>query len=123
MIIINLEEKGFILKHLYTVEDYLTFNIKVKSGEFSGASNFCLLNKDILSIIDKLSNMKKDLKGHCELKDSDSDSYILIQMEKHGHLFISGQVGGSHEDHVMKFKYMADQTILIEFIEALKNNV
>ena len=118
--IINLKNKKLNIEHLYTVEDYFTFNIKVKSEEFSGASNFCMSRESIVSIIENLSKMYEELKGYCEIKDYDSDANVKIEMDKYGHLYVFGQIGGSHEEHFMKFKFNADQTFLNTLIEMLK---
>lgn len=119
-VIIDCEDKKLIIEHLYTVEDYFTINIKVKSGEFAGASNFCISKENILSVIEVLSNMHKQLTGYCEVRDSDSDAHITIEMDKLGHMSMIGQIGGSHEEHYMKFKYITDQTVLINLIHILK---
>lgn len=119
-LLINSEGKELIVEHLYTVEDYFTFNIKIKSGEFAGASNFCIPKDRIISIVETLSDMHKELKGHCEINDSDSDAYIMIEMDKLGHMCIYGQIGGSHEEHFMKFKYTTDQTVLGSLIRLFK---
>lgn len=119
--IINSEGKELCIDHLYTVEDYFTFNIKVKSGEFAGTSNFCMPKESAVLIIEALAMMNKDLKGSCELKDYDSDAHIIIEMDKLGHAVIYGQIGGSHEEHFMKFKYETDQTILEKLIRTFKS--
>ena len=118
--IINSEGKELYLEHLYTVEDYFTFNIRVKSGDFSGASNFCMPKTSIISLIDNLEKMYTKLKGRSQLTDSDSDAYVRFEMENLGHMSISGQIGGSHQDHYMKFAYTVDQTVLRYFIQVLK---
>lgn len=118
--IINNEDNKFYIEQVYAVEDYLTFNIKIKSGDFSGASNFCISKENLNLIFNTLSNMYKKLEGRCEIFDNDSDSYITIDMNKLGHLNISGQIGGSYEDHFMKFKFSSDQTILLNLIQLLK---
>jgi len=119
-IVFNSGEKILIFEHLYTIENYTTFCIKVKSGEFSGASNFCLSKDQIISAVKKLSEMHNKLVGYCILKDNDSDSYITFEMHKFGYINVFGQIGGSHEDHFMKFKYMIDQTILVNLIRILQ---
>lgn len=119
-VVIGSDDKELIIAHLYTVEDYLTFRIKVTSGEFSGASNFCLSKEKVLSIIEMLTNMHEVLGGGCKINDSDSDAFIAFEMEKYGHLEVYGQIGGSHEDHFMKFDYWTDQTILLNMVQALK---
>lgn len=118
--VINSEGKELIVEHLYSVEDYFTFNIKVKSGEFAGASNFCMPKESVVLIIEKLSEMYKDLKGCCEVKDYDSDAFIALQMDKLGHMCVYGQIGGSHEEHSMKFKYDTDQTVLVNLMRLFK---
>ena len=118
--IINSEGKELSVEHLYTVEGYFTFNIKVKSGEFTGTSNFCMPKENVISIVEKLSMMNKDLKGCCEVKDYDSDACIIIEMNKFGHAVLYGQIGGSHEEHFMKFKYETDQTMLEKLICTFK---
>lgn len=119
-VIIDSEGKKLVIEHLYTVEGYFTFNIKVKSGEFAGASNFCISKENILSVIEALSKMHEQLTGYCEISDSDSDAHITIEMDKLGHMSMTGQIGGSHEEHYMKFKYITDQTVLINLIQMLK---
>lgn len=117
---IDLEGKELRIEHLYTVESYFTFNMKVKSGDFSGASNFCISKELILSTIEKLTEMHKELNGSCEITDSDSDAYITFNMDKLGHMIVYGQIGGSHEEHFMKFKYDTDQTVLEKIILLFK---
>lgn len=117
---INTEDKELKIEHLYTVEDYFTFNIRVKSGDFSGISNFCMSKEFICSIVEKLTEMHKELNGSCEIVDNDSDAYITLNMDKHGHMSVFGQIGGSHEEHCMKFKYSTDQTVLEKVIKLFK---
>ena len=63
--------------------------------------------------------MKIDLVGSCDLYDYDSDASILFEMGKFGHLHISGQIGGSHQDHIVRFKFISDQTFLPYLIKSL----
>lgn len=64
--------------------------------------------------------MHKELKGFCEIVDSDSDAYITLSMDKHGHMSVYGQIGGSIDEHFMKFKYSTDQTVLEKVIKLFK---
>ena len=115
--IISTGDKELTIKYLYTVEDYFTFNIRVYSGEFSGVSNFCISKKMIYLIVERLTEMHKELKGSCEIVDNDSDAYITLSMDKYGYMSIYGQIGGSHEEHLLKFKYSTDQTVLERVIK------
>lgn len=120
-VLINSEDKELVIEHLYTVEGYFTFNIRVKSGRFAGASNFCIQKEKLVSIAQTLSVMHKELKGCCNINDSDSDAFISIEMDKFGHIYINGQIGGSHEEHFMKFKYTTDQTVLEQFVRLIND--
>lgn len=121
-LIFNENAKQFIVKCLYRTDKYLTFEIQVKSGEFSGASNFCISEEKITETIKILNKMHQELKGSCEIRDYDSDAYIVISIcDNLGYAEIFGQIGGSHQDHYMKFKYIADQTILDNLIQIFKD--
>ena len=54
--------------------------------EFSGVSNFYISKEMIYSIVEKLTEMHKELKGSCEIADNDSAGYITLSMDKHGHM-------------------------------------
>ncbi|WP_042228142.1 hypothetical protein [Paenibacillus popilliae] len=112
--------RELIVNHLYTIEDYFTFDIKVKSGEFTGASNFCMPKEKVIFMVESLSKMLQTLEGYCEVKDYDTDANVVLEMEKLGHMCIYGQLGGSHEEHSMKFKYTADQTVAANLMKMLK---
>lgn len=118
--VIGLEEKELILEHLYTTEGYSTINIKVKSGQFAGSSNFCMSSIEVLSTVNSLSKMYEKLNGICKIEDYDSDAFINIEVNQYGHVYVSGQIGGSHEKHFMKFKFDTDQTVLKSLINFLK---
>lgn len=122
-VIIDMDGKKLIMEYLYTAEDYFTFNIKVQSGEFAGSSHFCISKENILSIVEVLSKMYETLSGCCKINDNDSDAHINLEMDKLGHIHVTGQIGGSHEEHSMKFKYGTDQTVLRGLIQNLKLNL
>ncbi|WP_421617423.1 WapI family immunity protein [Brevibacillus sp. TJ4] len=113
--ILSTEKHCLTVEHLYTVEGYLTLAISIKSGEFMGKSNFCISEEHLSTFIQSLKEMGARLSGDSKIVDYDSDSYIIIEVNKLGHVIISGQVGGSHEEHSMKFKFTTDQTILESF--------
>lgn len=116
----NLDEDRLVIEHLYTVEDYITFKLDVKSGPFTGSSHFCILKQKLHLVIEEMNNMYKDLKGSCELKDYDSDAFITLEMKRLGHVSIFGQIGGSQEDHNMRFKFTSDQTGLAIVLRSLQ---
>ncbi len=114
------KDKELIVTYLYTVDNYFTFKIKIRSGEFEGASNFCISKEVLISIINCLHNMYNELVGSCTLHDYDSDAYLAMEMQKFGHMCLHGQIGGSHEEHNMRFRFIIDQTALANLMEVFK---
>ncbi|WP_051959879.1 hypothetical protein [Sphingobacterium sp. ML3W] len=59
------------------------------------------------------------------LGDNDSDASVNFQMMPHGQVIAYGQVGGSHEEHCLKFSFQIDQTciepLFTDFYKLLKN--
>jgi len=108
------------IEHLYAIENYHTFKVTVNSGAFAGTSNFCLSKEKISIIVEQLCNMYETLTGNCKIMDYDSDAHIIIEMENFGHMNVYGQIGGSYEEHSLKFKFSTDQTILYEVINLFK---
>ena len=124
LMISNLNEKtenigSLILTHQYTINRYITFSVCVNSGLFSGESNFCISFHDLKKGIEQLQNNYKTLSGICRLQDSDSDDFIIFEMQKHGKMIVSGQVGGSHSAQYLVYQFESDQTELEKIIKNL----
>ncbi|MFC6332753.1 hypothetical protein ACFP56_08975 [Paenibacillus septentrionalis] len=113
--ILSTDKYCLTVEHLYTVEGYLTLAISIKSGEFMGKSNFCISEEQLSIFIQSLKEIDARLSGDSKIDDYDSDAHIIFEVNKLGHVIISGQVGGSHEEHSMRFKFTTDQTILERF--------
>lgn len=118
--ITNSETNILSVDLLYTVENYFTFDVRVKSSGFEGSSNFCISRENLITAIETLRKMYNDLTGSCVVTDYDSDAFIAFELNGLGHLSISGQIGGSHQDHNMKFKYISDQTVLVNLIKTFE---
>lgn len=114
LIILDSKDKKLSIEYLYCIEDYHTMIFKVESLGFKGHSNFCISKEDMKNIIKSLKLAKEELTGSVEIKDRDSDAHISITMMNLGKLIVSGQIGGSFEDHYFRFKFESDQTILNE---------
>lgn len=120
-IIFSSEQNEFIISPLYLMEDCFTFVIKINSGEFRGICSFSIFLSEINTLIKKMSYMYEHLDGECIFHDTESDAFIAIQMLKYGNLTIYGQLGGTHQDHLMKFKCSMDKTILNNLIIFFRN--
>lgn len=109
----------------YLVDINFTFDLTVISKNFSGMSHFCIRVDQIKQLCTDLSSIHLTLSGNTKLEDNDSDSFIEFNAEKNGHLLVSGQVGGSHEDHFVRFKFYTDQTcipaLITDFTRLLRN--
>jgi len=104
----------------YLVGINFTFDLTVLSLGFGGTSDFCVRRDEIETLSSKLSTMYLNLKGKARLEDNDSDAYVEFDMESGGGLFVSGQVGGSYEDHFVRFKFRTDQTCIPQFLTDFK---
>lgn len=113
------EQLSFSAKYL--VEINFTFDLHVKSNGFTGTSSFCVRKDEIERFCDELLQLYSLLSGCSIINDEDSDSYVQFNVEPYGHIYVRGQVGGSHEDHYMKFCFQTDQTCLPYFIEGFNN--
>jgi len=119
------DSEGFLtIEHVSTTEDELdedlVFDIKVKSGEFSGRCNFWILKEEITIVIKALSDMYELLSGSCRVEDCESDAYFVIETNRLGHICIFGQIGGSHQNQYLKFLYRTDQAALPEIISSFR---
>ena len=107
-------------KYLYSVEKYTTFNVTVKSGNFSGCSDFCVSEVTLQETVESLNAIYERLCGEYMLTDYDSDDYVLFKFQRLGHLVIAGQLGGSYSEQFLKFKINSDQTFLHQIVVQLK---
>ena len=64
--------------------------------------------------------MHVTLSGTTHLEDNDSDGFVKFEIESNGRLKVMGQVGGTHEDHFVKFKFQTDQTVIPLFVQDFK---
>lgn len=101
----------------YLVQINFTFDLTVLSDGFSGTSHFCVRRDQLEQMCSDLTNMHLKLFGKTNLEDNDSDGFVEFEIETNGRLNISGQVGGTHEDHFIKFKFQTDQTCINQLVQ------
>ena len=105
----------------YLVQINYTFDLTVLSKGFSGTSHFCVRREQLEKMCDELTTMHLVLSGTTILDDNDSDGFLKFEIESNGHLKVSGQVGGTHEDHFMRFQFQTDQTCILQFVSDFKS--
>lgn len=104
---------------LYCIGGYVTFEILVSTSGFAGNCNFCIGEKIIQDYTNCLDTMISLLDGEVIVRDCESDAFLKFYFENNMNLYVLGQIGGSHEDNMLKFKMKADQTLLL----GLKNSL
>ena len=104
---------------LYCIGGYVTFEILVSTSGFAGNCNFCIGEKTIQDYTNCLDTMISLLDGEVIVRDCESDAFLKFYFENNMNLYVLGQIGGSHEDNMLKFKMKADQTLLL----GLKNSL
>lgn len=116
----NSETEKLSFATRYLVYENFTFDLYVVSGSFCGTSSFCVRRDEIEFLCDELSKLHYSLNGSTSFNDNDSDGFVRFSMEQSGHVVVSGQVGGSHQDHSMRFKFQTDQTCIPRFVQDFK---
>jgi hypothetical protein len=77
--------------------------------------------EEIEKLCNELGTMYSSLQGSTRLTDNDSDGFIEIKINNSGHVTLSGQVGGTHEEHFVRFSFVTDQTSLPKFIQDFRD--
>jgi hypothetical protein len=116
----NSPTKKLSFSTMYLVQINFTFDLTVISDKFSGTSHFCVRKDEIQTLCNDLTEMYSKLSGSSKLSDNDSDGFVEFVMFENGHLQVNGQIGGSHEDHFMKFLFVTDQTCIPQFVDDFK---
>jgi len=101
----------------YLVQINFTFDLTILSDGFSGTAHFCVRREQLEKMCSDLTNMHLQLLGTTQLDDNDSDAFVKFEIEPNGRLNVIGQVGGTHEDHFVKFKFQTDQTCIPQFVQ------
>lgn len=117
----NTETERLSFSTRYLVYINFTLDLSVLSGNFSGTSHFCVRRDQLEKLCADLTNMHLTLLGTTILYDNDSDGFVEFEIEQNGRLNVSGQVGGTHEDHFVKFKFHTDQTCIPPFVQDFKS--
>lgn len=98
-----------------------SFYLWVKSGMFSGLAPCEYDVKNLRRLVDELEELYDFRRSHATLEDICYGSVVDFEMEKSGHLYLTGILYGEAMQHKLKFSFGADQTVLRPFITALKS--
>ena len=117
----NTETERLSFATRYLVYINFTFDLTVLSDNFSGTSHFCVRREQLEKLCSDLTNIHLTLSGVTILEDNDSGGFVKFDIEQNGQVYVSGQVGGTHEDHFVKFKFQTDQTCIPQFVQDFKS--
>jgi hypothetical protein len=112
----NTETERLSFATRYLVQINFTFDVTVLSDGFGGTSHFCVRREQLEKMFADLTNMHLAVSGTTMLDDNDSDAFVQFEIEANGRLIVSGQIGGTHEDNFVKFKFQTDQTCIPQFV-------
>ena len=104
--------KMISFQSLYCIGGYVTYELSISTGGFSGVCNFCIPEDKVKDYIVAIDNMIFSLNGEIEIRDYESDAYLKLFFEDEMNFYVLGQIGGSYEDNTLKFRLKADQTVL-----------
>jgi hypothetical protein len=104
----NTETERILFKTKYLVQTNFTFDLTILSNGFSGNSHFCVNIDQLEKMCIDLKRMHLTLFGKTIFNDNDSDGFVKFEIEPNGQLIVSGRVGGTTEDHFMRFAFCTD---------------
>ena len=99
-----------------------SFDIKVKSGMFSGIADGCECDyKQLQKFIKALEDMILFKGKEIAFVEIEYGNKIEFNCDRLGHIEVSGDIQGDAGSHILKFEFMTDQTVFPEFIKELKS--
>lgn len=99
-----------------------SFDIKVKSGAFSGIADGCEYDyKELQRFIEALENLISFKVKEVTLIEIGYGNKIEFICDRTGHIKVSGEIQGDVGSHFLNFEFMTDQTVFPPFIKELKS--
>ena len=97
-----------------------TFNIIVESEGFKGIGSCEYDIKEFLLFSKQIKDLYNFKRHKVYYEEIVYGSHISFNMDRKGHINISGEIFGNAMIHSLKFEFMADQTSLKPFVDSLK---
>ncbi len=99
-----------------------SFDIKVKSGVFTGIADGCEFDyKELQKFIEALEDLISFKRKEITFIEIGYGNKIEFKCDRTGHIKVSGNIQGGAGSHFMKFEFMTDQTVFSNFINELKS--
>ena len=99
-----------------------SFDIKVKSGVFSGIADGCEYDyKELQKFIKALEDMILFKRKEITFVEIGYGNKIEFNCDSSGHIKVFGDIQRDAGSHILKFEFMTDQTVFPPFIKELKS--
>ena len=99
-----------------------SFDIKVRSGVFSGIADKCECDyKQLQELIVLLEDMIAFKRKEITFTEIGYGNKINFRCDSTGHIEVSGEIQGGAGSHFMKFEFMTDRTVFPVFIDELRS--
>ena len=99
-----------------------SFDIKVKSGVFSGIADNCEYDyKELQKFIEALEEMLSFKRKEITFVEIGYGNKLEFNCDRTGHIMVSGDIKGDVCSHILKFEFLTDQTVFPKFINELKS--
>ena len=95
------------------------FTVRVSSDGFIGHTRWECDRKEFVKFVQSAQDLYDFQCTSAELKDIGYGSRVHFEMDKTGHLIVTGTLYGYAADHSVTFRFTADQTDLHLFITNL----
>ena len=100
-----------------------SFDLEIRSGSFSGVAPCEYDIKEFRKFVEELLEMYDFKKQIVMFNEICYGSNVKFEADKTGHIDVSGEIFGKALEHSLKFSFVADQTVLKQFISELQNMI
>ena len=98
-----------------------SFDLEIRSGSFSGVAPCEYDIKEFRKFVEELLEMYDFKKQIVVFNEICFGSNVKFEVDKTGHITVSGEIFGEAMEHSLTFSFMIDQSVLDNFISELKN--
>ncbi len=95
------------------------FTVRAASDGFTGHAEWECDRKEFIKFVQSIKNLYEFRNTSAELNDIGYGSRVRFDLDKTGHLTVSGILYGHAADHSLTFRFTVDQTELYPFITNL----
>ena len=95
------------------------FTVRVSSDGFSGHTRWECDRKEFVKFVQSAQDLYDFRTSSAELNDIGYGSHIRFDLDRTGHITVSGTLYGHAADHSVTFRFTADQTDLHPFLTNL----